>query len=77
MGKEERDLHEYKDMQTSGFSLTPIKCVFIVPGVKNEAKKKEKEIWQAWKEIKDSPLYHLKPHASKDFCFKQANELGA
>lgn len=56
MGNEKRELHEYEDMQTSGSSLTPIKCSFTVPGVFTRdllfKKRKEKEIRQAWKEIK-------------------------
>lgn len=31
-GDRKRELREYEDMQTSGSSLTPIKCSFTVPG---------------------------------------------
>lgn len=45
-GDRKRELHEYEDMQTSGSSLTPIKCSFTVPGVLTkdllEKKKKKK-----------------------------------
>lgn len=46
-GDRKRVLHGYEDMQTSGSSLTPIKCSFTVQGVltkdlkKGEKKKKK------------------------------------
>lgn len=81
-GDRKRELHEYEDMQTSGSSLTPIKCSFTVPGVLTKdlfLKKKEKEIWWAWKGMKAPsllhfPVYLLKPHASKE-CFVSSKLL--
>lgn len=81
MGNEERELYEYKDMQTSGFSLTPIKCLFSVAEVfmKDLLKKEEEKKQKYGKPERKSrlppfPSLPFKPHASKD-CFVSSKLL--
>lgn len=58
-GDRKRELHEYEDMQTSGSSLTPIKCSFTVPGVltKDLFEKKKKKYGEPERKSRHPPSF--------------------